>query len=148
VIDSWTIIHQTGEVSFDRANEYKKNLGEKGDRYIIQPFFDISDLSWIYAHAEIILGRSGANTVAELSALHKKAIFVPLPWAGGDEQKMNADRYALTGNAMVIEQKHVSEQSLNQAIETLKFQKSIHQNETLTDAKTSAQRLMNVIDAL
>jgi UDP-N-acetylglucosamine--N-acetylmuramyl-(pentapeptide) pyrophosphoryl-undecaprenol N-acetylglucosamine transferase len=148
LIDSWIIIHQTGEVSYSKAHTYKDSLGVSSSRYIIQPFFKISDLSWIYAHAEIILGRSGANTVAEVSALHKKAIFIPLPWAGGDEQKINAHTYALTGNAVVLDQEKVSEQSLEQALQTIKAQSVRIPKELSQDKETSARRMVQVIEAL
>lgn len=55
--------------------------------------------------ADIVVGRSGANTVIEVAALGKSAIFIPLPWASGDEQYKNADVLRRNGGASIIRQK-------------------------------------------
>ncbi len=39
---------------------------------------------------DLVVGRSGANTVTEVAFLGKPAIFIPLPWSAGEEQLKNA----------------------------------------------------------
>jgi UDP-N-acetylglucosamine--N-acetylmuramyl-(pentapeptide) pyrophosphoryl-undecaprenol N-acetylglucosamine transferase len=60
----------------------------------LQPFFN--DLPQRMASAHLVIGRSGAGTVAELMAIGRPAILVPLPTAMDDHQTDNA---ALLANA-------------------------------------------------
>ena len=55
----------------------------------LQPFF--TDLPQRMAEAHLVIGRSGAGTVAELMAIGRPAILVPLPHALDDNQTPNAD---------------------------------------------------------
>jgi len=116
LVKDMVVVHQTGDISFQKAQTVKTNLKAEGGRYIIAPFFSVSDVSWMYAHADVVAGRSGANTVAEISAFQKKAVFVPLPWAGGSEQTANALYYQKSGNAVIIKQENVTAASLTKAI--------------------------------
>ena len=49
----------------------------KTDRYIPMPYAD--NMGELYAVSDVVLSRAGATAVAELSALEKKALFIPLP---------------------------------------------------------------------
>src|SRR3569833_4070629 len=60
-----------------------------GIRAELQPFF--TDLPQRMARAQLVIGRSGAGTVAELMAIGRPAILVPLPHALDDNQTPNAD---------------------------------------------------------
>ncbi|MCJ7826140.1 UDP-N-acetylglucosamine--N-acetylmuramyl-(pentapeptide) pyrophosphoryl-undecaprenol N-acetylglucosamine transferase [Patescibacteria group bacterium] len=113
------IIHQTGDVSFEKAKKIQHELGVFKSRYIIAPFFQTRDVGWIYHHAAVVVGRSGANTVFEVSALHKRAIFIPLPWAGGDEQTKNAQWLASSGNAIVMQQDTLTIDAFKKALTQL-----------------------------
>src|SRR6185437_7192116 len=55
----------------------------------VQSFF--SDLPQRMAAAHLVIARSGAGTVAELMAIGRPAILVPLPGALDDNQTPNAD---------------------------------------------------------
>jgi len=61
---------------------------EPGDPpYVAVPYLDRMDLA--YAAADLVICRSGAMTVAEVSAVGLPAIYVPLP-IGNGEQRLNA----------------------------------------------------------
>jgi UDP-N-acetylglucosamine--N-acetylmuramyl-(pentapeptide) pyrophosphoryl-undecaprenol N-acetylglucosamine transferase len=61
---------------------------EQGDPpYVAVPYLDRMDLA--YAAADLAICRSGAMTVAEVSAVGLPAIYVPLP-IGNGEQRLNA----------------------------------------------------------
>jgi UDP-N-acetylglucosamine--N-acetylmuramyl-(pentapeptide) pyrophosphoryl-undecaprenol N-acetylglucosamine transferase len=55
-----------------------------------------------YAAADLVLGRSGAMTVAELGAVGLPAVYVPLPHGNG-EQRLNASAQIAAGSAVIIE---------------------------------------------
>ncbi len=56
----------------------------------------------VYTAADLIVGRAGASTVAELAATGVPAVLVPLPAAPGDHQSANARALADVGAAVVI----------------------------------------------
>jgi UDP-N-acetylglucosamine--N-acetylmuramyl-(pentapeptide) pyrophosphoryl-undecaprenol N-acetylglucosamine transferase len=68
----------------------------------IAPFF--SDLPARMAAAHVVISRSGASTVAELSAIGRPAILVPLPHALDQDQFVNAGALQTAGGAIRIEQ--------------------------------------------
>ena len=63
----------------------------------------ISEMAQAYLAADIIISRSGAVTCAEVSALGRFAIFIPLP-VGNGEQGLNADLLVSAGRATIVNQ--------------------------------------------
>lgn len=70
-------------------------------RYFVTPFIR-EEIGDVYAIADIVVGRSGAGTVAEICALGKPAVLIPLVPTGGDEQTRNARRLADIGAAVIV----------------------------------------------
>jgi UDP-N-acetylglucosamine--N-acetylmuramyl-(pentapeptide) pyrophosphoryl-undecaprenol N-acetylglucosamine transferase len=68
----------------------------------VQPFFQ--DLPQRMAGAHLVIGRSGATTVAELAVIGRPSILVPLPGALDQDQAANAQSLAAIGAATVIQQ--------------------------------------------
>ncbi|PWV74669.1 UDP-N-acetylglucosamine--N-acetylmuramyl-(pentapeptide) pyrophosphoryl-undecaprenol N-acetylglucosamine transferase [Prauserella marina] len=67
--------------------------------YVPVPYLDRMDLA--YAAADLVLCRSGAMTVAEVSAVGLPAVFVPLPHGNG-EQALNAEPAVAAGAALLV----------------------------------------------
>lgn len=106
------VIHQVGTTGLEEALRVKEALAKTmRPRYIVVSYLDTGDLSWLYHNAVLLIGRSGANTVAEVSALGLPALFIPLPWAAGDEQSLNADRLEKLGAALVVNQRTLTSAS-------------------------------------
>ncbi len=70
------------------------------------------NLPEIMANAQLVVGRAGASSVAELSALGRPSILVPLPHALDNDQLRNATALAAAGGAWCIEQKDLDPQRL------------------------------------
>ncbi|RIJ76410.1 undecaprenyldiphospho-muramoylpentapeptide beta-N-acetylglucosaminyltransferase [Nakamurella silvestris] len=68
--------------------------------YVAVPYLDRMDLA--YAAADLVLGRSGAMTVAEIGAVGLPAVYIPLPHGNG-EQRLNASAQVAAGAAIVID---------------------------------------------
>jgi UDP-N-acetylglucosamine--N-acetylmuramyl-(pentapeptide) pyrophosphoryl-undecaprenol N-acetylglucosamine transferase len=60
--------------------------------------------------------RSGASTVAEVTAAGTPAVFVPFPRAADDHQKRNAEALERAGAAVMLEESELTRESL---VETL-----------------------------
>jgi UDP-N-acetylglucosamine--N-acetylmuramyl-(pentapeptide) pyrophosphoryl-undecaprenol N-acetylglucosamine transferase len=66
----------------------------------LAPFF--ADLPQRLASAHLVIGRSGASTVAELATIGRPSILIPYPYAADDHQTANARAYEATGACIVI----------------------------------------------
>jgi UDP-N-acetylglucosamine--N-acetylmuramyl-(pentapeptide) pyrophosphoryl-undecaprenol N-acetylglucosamine transferase len=77
-----------------------------GVRAEVAPFF--ADLPARIAQSHLIVARSGASTVAELSAIGRPAVLVPLPGALDQDQLHNARVLEKAGGAVVLEQRDFS----------------------------------------
>jgi UDP-N-acetylglucosamine--N-acetylmuramyl-(pentapeptide) pyrophosphoryl-undecaprenol N-acetylglucosamine transferase len=55
-----------------------------------------------YALADVVISRAGAIAIAELAAVRKPVIFIPLPTAAEDHQMKNALRLAEKNAALVV----------------------------------------------
>ncbi len=75
---------------------------EAGIAADLSPFF--SDMPERYAAAHVVIARAGASTCAELAAIGRPAILVPLPGAIDDHQSANARALENAGAALVIPQ--------------------------------------------
>jgi len=102
------VIHQCGrqpegtEQDFDLLSTEAAGLADDLRlRYFVTPFIR-EEIGDVYALSDIVVGRSGAGTVAEICALGKPAVLVPLVPTGGDEQTKNAKRLADIGGAVII----------------------------------------------
>ena len=69
-------------------------------RYVVQEYAHRMDLA--YAVADLVVARSGANTVCELSAVGLPAVYVPLP-VGNGEQRLNAAEVVAAGGGLVVD---------------------------------------------
>jgi UDP-N-acetylglucosamine--N-acetylmuramyl-(pentapeptide) pyrophosphoryl-undecaprenol N-acetylglucosamine transferase len=68
----------------------------------VQPFF--RDLPARIAASHLVISRSGASTVAELAAIGRPAILVPLPHALDQDQRANAAMLERAGGAILMDQ--------------------------------------------
>ena len=73
------------------------------------PYLERMDLA--YAAADAVLCRSGAMTVAEVSAVGLPAVFVPLPHGNG-EQALNARPVVDAGGGMLVPDEQLTPQKV------------------------------------
>jgi len=96
------IIHQTGQRDFDnvQAAYAKSSISSEVHKFI-------DDMPGTFARADLLVCRSGASTVAEITAAGKPAIFVPFPRAADDHQNVNARALERAGAAVVVEESNL-----------------------------------------
>lgn len=101
----YQILHLTGERNFASVQQEAAALGiQPGSGYVALPFLPALELADVYAFATIVISRAGAGTIAELAALAKPSILVPLGTAANNEQRENAYEISRRGGAVVIEE--------------------------------------------
>ena len=86
--------------AYGAKNTHQARTAAPGDPpYIAVPYLDRMDLA--YAAADLVMCRSGAMTVAEVSAVGLPAIYVPLP-IGNGEQRLNALPIINAGGGLLV----------------------------------------------
>jgi len=98
-----SVTQQAREEDIARVRAAYERLGVTAE---VEPFF--RDLPARMAASHLVISRSGASTVAELAAIGRPAILVPLPHALDQDQRANAGTLERAGGAIMMEQTHFS----------------------------------------
>lgn len=108
------VVHQAGV----KHIETLKKTYEAADVAVDARAF-IDDMASMYAWADFVICRSGALTVAEVSAVGIGALMVPFPFAVDDHQTTNAAYLAEAGAAFLIQQKELRVEKLAELLLSL-----------------------------
>ncbi len=115
------LIFATGTMYYDEMIEKMKNLGmENESRIRLRPYID--DMARCISAADIVIGRAGALSVAEICTVGRASILIPSPNVTGNHQFFNAKAVADKGGALLIEEKNLTAEKLAEAV--LKFEKA------------------------
>ena len=104
------VVHQTGQRDYSESQSAYLRSGISAELHAF-----IDDMPAMFARADLLVCRSGASTVGEITAAGKPAIFIPFPRAADDHQLRNAQALARDGAAVVIPE---SELTAAQLVET------------------------------
>lgn len=114
----------------------------------------ISRMEYAYAAADVVVARSGAMTIAELSLVGKASIFVPYPFAAEDHQAKNAMALVNKNAAIMVRDSEVQEKLVPTILDLIKDDNKIAELETnisrLGNSKadeTIANEILNTIKA-
>lgn len=117
LLKSYQIIHLCGKGNLD--NKYVGTAGYAQFEYISQQLKDM------FALADIVVSRAGANAICELLALRKPNILIPLSAAASrGDQILNAKSFEKQGFSYVIEEEKLTQETLLKAIKTVSDKKA------------------------
>jgi UDP-N-acetylglucosamine--N-acetylmuramyl-(pentapeptide) pyrophosphoryl-undecaprenol N-acetylglucosamine transferase len=85
----------------------------------LQPFF--ADMPQRIARSHLVICRSGASSVAELSVIGRPAVLVPLPSSLDNDQLRNAEAFAAAGAGWVMREGEFSAADLAAFLTRIKF---------------------------
>lgn len=114
--DHLKIIHQTGEKDL---NYVKQGYHDTSFERYVSSF--IHDMAWAYNQSDLVIGRAGATTIAELIALGKPSILIPYPYAANNHQQVNARLLVKRGAAHMISDQDLSGKQLAETIRIFYF---------------------------
>jgi len=100
------IIHQCGTENYEMIKQLMP--GNFPENYHLLPFLNEEQVRAAYAAADLVVSRAGASNIAEIAALAKPSILVPLLNAAADHQNKNASEFAHFGAAIVLEQMNLT----------------------------------------
>ncbi|MYS79438.1 UDP-N-acetylglucosamine--N-acetylmuramyl-(pentapeptide) pyrophosphoryl-undecaprenol N-acetylglucosamine transferase [Embleya scabrispora] len=112
------VIHQCGPANLADLQQHTATLSaDLAPRYLLTGYVG-PELPDVLALADVVISRSGAGTLAELTALGKAAVFVPLATSAGNEQAHNARHLHDAGAAAAL-LGEATPQALRDAVEPL-----------------------------
>ena len=96
--DDWQIVHLTGKSNYEKV--YSQYREAKISNKVISYFDDMPDL---LAAADLVIGRSGAVSVAEFAAAAVPSICMPYPYHKDKHQYLNAGKLVEVGAAIIVD---------------------------------------------
>ena len=144
----YQIIWATGPKQYDRIKE----ILEENNVYInhlenakIVPY--IYNMEEIMNVSDLIVARSGAMTITEISNLGKASILIPLPNVSGDHQLHNAKVLENIGAARIILNNELNYENLNSNIEEIILNKNTIETMSKNALKVSTSNVEDKIFA-
>ena len=108
------VSHQAREEDCGWVNEAYIKAGIQAT---VLPFFD--DIPQRMERAQLVISRSGASSVADISIIGRPAIFVPLAAAIRDEQTANARELVEAGAAILMDEVNFTPNALTHQVKDL-----------------------------
>ncbi len=108
------VSHQARPEDGARAASFYSEAGIPAE---VLPFFD--DVPTRMADAQLVISRSGASTVADLSVIGRPSILIPYAAAAGDHQTANAHTLSNAGAAILIPERKLTAESLAEQVELI-----------------------------
>ncbi|MGN0379534.1 MAG: undecaprenyldiphospho-muramoylpentapeptide beta-N-acetylglucosaminyltransferase [Butyrivibrio sp.] len=100
LLERFNVIHVCGKGKLDTS--YDNTPGYRQFEYVD------AELKDLFAAADVVISRAGANVICELLAMHKPNLLIPLPAdASRGDQLLNAESFRKQGYSMVLEEKDI-----------------------------------------
>ncbi|MCX8034838.1 MAG: glycosyltransferase [Candidatus Dojkabacteria bacterium] len=150
LIKKYRIIHLTGSNTifndYSKAKQIENIINNKFDqpRYFVYDYVSVNDMINFYKKADILITRAGANTVAEIIILRKKALVIPIKTTSGNEQFLNAKLLEKLGLGHTINQDDLYRVNLDKLIVDL-LKTSIEEKEIESISKLHLNAHKNIV---
>lgn len=151
LINKYEVFHLCGQKNYE---ELKSKISDehKNDKFSAENYHLIdfsSEMPRLMSEADLIISRAGASTLAEISALGKAAILIPLPSAHLDHQTKNAQIYADKNAAVLLSEKGLTASSLlsiiNNLMEDSNLRNLIAHHAKEFAVENSAQEIIDIL---
>ncbi len=142
LLKTYQIIHLCGKGKLDPRFD--------GIEGYVQFEYIKKELRDLFALADIVISRAGANAICELLALHKPNLLIPLSKnASRGDQILNARSFEAQGFSIVLEEEEVTNLTLLDAVNTL-YQNRQEYSKAMTDSgqRNSIETITNLIEEL
>lgn len=132
LLEDFQVVHLCGKEKVD--NLLLRVEGYKQFEYLK------AELKDVFAMADVVISRAGANAICELLALKKPNILIPLPAASSrGDQLLNAKSFSEQGYSIVIDEDDLTENLLLEKVHELYFTK-----QTYIDAMNRSHQLSSI----
>ena len=154
LLAKYFIIHQTGDAQqfkdFDTIENIKSSLPYTfQERYIVRKFISPDDIAFVYNSSDLVVSRSGINTVLALLLGNIPSLLIPLPHSQRQEQYKNADFLQKSGLGQVLLQDDLTSERLLNTIGVMMKNRTMYANNNLSDMqrlhKHAAEKILQVV---
>ncbi len=141
LLETFQVIHICGKGKTDP--EFDHITGLKQYEYVSD------DLKDMFAAADIVISRAGANAVSELLALKKPNVLIPLSIGSRGDQVLNAEAFEKSGYSYLLREEELNEENLLNAVRTVdnNREKYISAMETATE-RDATEIITGMLDEL
>ncbi|MFH1289373.1 MAG: UDP-N-acetylglucosamine--N-acetylmuramyl-(pentapeptide) pyrophosphoryl-undecaprenol N-acetylglucosamine transferase [Patescibacteria group bacterium] len=143
LVKNYNVFHLVGHLQargdYKKLKIAKKQLSKKYKaRFRVEKYLNTKQMGALLNKADLVVSRSGANTITELALLGKPSLLIPLPDTHSDEQVKNAKLLAKAGISLILPQNELSSKVLCEKI-----------NQMIEDAsvfKENASKALRLVD--
>ena len=145
LLETFQVIHLCGKGNLDHTLDYLPGYVQY--EYMGKPLSDL------FAAADAVISRAGANAICELLALRKPALLIPLSaQASRGDQILNARSFKKQGFSEVLEEEELTAETLFQNIINLYENRSRYiqamESSQLSDAVTQISALLKKLGGI
>jgi len=135
-IKDFNIIASTGERHYESICERIKKTTDLAKVKNIKVVPYIYNMEEIFFAADVVVGRAGAITVSEITALGKAAVLIPSPYVAHNHQEYNARYLEKNGAAKVVLESEVSGKRISEEISSI-----LKNKETLAKMQSDSKKI-------
>lgn len=143
----YQVLFATGEVHYKALSEV---IGQTSENVSVVPY--IHNMPEIFANVSVVVSRSGATTLAELTALGLPSILIPSPMVTNDHQTSNAKSLVKHDAAKMIAETELTTPYLLQTIDEMmdypEKRKEMASQAKKIGVPDAADRLIEVINEI
>lgn len=142
LLNTFQVVHLCGKGKVDES--LKKQKGYQQFEYVHK------ELPHLFAAADLVISRAGANAICELLALHKPNILIPLPASvSRGDQVLNAASFKRQKFSEVLDEDTMTEELLLDTINrTFKNRKDFIDAMNESEQKNSIETITNLIESI
>ncbi len=136
LVKDFNLIASTGERHYESISESIKKTTDltKVKNIKVVPY--IYNMEEIFFAADVVVGRAGAITVSEITALGKAAVLIPSPYVAHNHQEYNARYLEKNGAAKVVLENEVSGKRISEEISSI-----LKNKETLAKMQSDSKKI-------
>ncbi|GIN91457.1 UDP-N-acetylglucosamine--N-acetylmuramyl-(pentapeptide) pyrophosphoryl-undecaprenol N-acetylglucosamine transferase [Siminovitchia terrae] len=121
----YQVLYITGEVHFEDVKKEVELIGASPN-VVVVPF--IHNMEEVLTEIDVVVGRAGATSLAEITALGLPSILIPSPYVTNNHQEKNASVLTSAGAAIMLQEKDLSSQRLMAALDEILLDDKKRQN--------------------
>ena len=114
--DHLEIYHQTGQKDIELVENKYRDLKIKADVFSFS-----ENIHELYKKSDLIISRSGAGTISEITAMGKPSVLIPFPYAAHNHQLFNAKYMEKAGASVIIEDSALDAKVLSDKIKKILY---------------------------
>lgn len=145
----YQVLFVTGQKRYDQIMADNRTQDLPANVFIV-PY--IADMPAILPELSLIVGRAGATSLAEITALGLPSILIPSPYVTADHQTKNAQSLVNKQAALMIREDDLNGETLAQTIDRLlqdeKQRKQMAQNAYQVGVRDASDRVLQVLTSI